>query len=124
MVFQTMVMAHRKPGVSHEQFKKRYEQHMQMVAELCGDATPSSHTRFYPVHGADDQPVLMAGNNEPASYSVVVLMEFEHKVAFEKFCGALATEDSTARIEADEAGFWDRSGMKVFEVEAHRSWGS
>lgn len=117
MVYQVMVFANRKPGVTHNEFKRRYEQHMRMVKEMCGETMPLSHTRWYPQHeGADDKPVLLAGDGDETHYDAIVLMEFEDEAAFRKFHATLLTEETNARIEADEAGFWDRSRMKVFVV--------
>ncbi|KAL2752940.1 hypothetical protein ACRALDRAFT_1083472 [Sodiomyces alcalophilus JCM 7366] len=117
MTYNVMVFAARKLGITHEQFKTRYEQHMRMVEEICGDAMPLSHTRWYTRHeGVDDKPVLLAGNVDERHYDVVVLMVFEDEAAFAKFYGALLTEEANARIEADEAGFWDRDRMQVVVI--------
>jgi len=115
-----MVLAPRKAGVSHAVFKTRYEQHMRMISELCGDAAPLSHKRFYPQH--DDttgKPKLLSGDEDDMPYSVIVLMDFADEAAFGKFCAVLATDEARAMVEADEAGFWEREGMKVMVVEAH-----
>lgn len=118
MVHTVMVQAYRKHGVTHEEFKNRYERHMTMVADLCGDAAPLSHTRFYPQHDSlTDKPVMLAGDAEEACYAVVVLMEFEDEKAFHKFFAALSTESANAKIMEDEAGFWEREGMKVMVVD-------
>jgi hypothetical protein len=118
MVHTVMVFAPRKQGVTHEEFKNRYERHMLMVADLCGDAAPLSHTRFYPKHDSlTDKPVLLAGSAEEACYAAVVLMEFEDEKACQKFFAALSTESANEKIMADEAGFWEREGMKVMVVD-------
>jgi hypothetical protein len=118
MVHTVMVMAPRKQGVTHEEFKTRYERHMLMVADLCGDAAPLSHTRFYPKHdNLTDKPTLLAGDAEEACYAAVVVMEFEDEQACHKFFAALSTENANARIMEDEAGFWEREGMKVMVVD-------
>lgn len=118
MVHTVMVMAPRKSGITHEEFKSRYERHMQMVAELSGDAAPLSHTRFYPKHDSlTDKPMLLAGDAEEMCYSVVVLMEFENELASQRFFAALSTESANAKIMEDEAGFWEREGMKVMVVD-------
>jgi hypothetical protein len=113
-----MVFAPLKQGITHEEFKTRYERHMIMVAELAGDAAPLSHTRFYPKHDSlSSKPVLLAGEAEDMPYAVVVLMEFEDETAWQKFFAALSTESANEKIMADEAGFWEREGMKVMVVE-------
>ncbi|KAK1763070.1 putative e protein [Phialemonium atrogriseum] len=123
MVYNLMVFAPRKAGVTHEEFKIRYEQHMHLVAEICGDAAPLSHTRWYPQHdGASDKPLLLAGNAEEMYYDAIALMVFEDEAAFGRFCDALLTEEAKARIEADEAGFFDRSRMKVVVIGDVKEW--
>lgn len=122
MVYSVMVFAPRLPGITHEDFKRRYEQHMLMVADLCGDAAPISHTRWYPKHGADDKPALLAGNADEGCYDCIVLMVFEDESANQRFFDALTTVEANAKIEADEAGFWDRSRMKVTVIEDTKEW--
>ena len=116
MVYRIMVFAPRKSNITHEEFKSRYEQHMRMVAGLCGDAAPLSHTRSYLKHDAESTPILLAGSANEA-YDAVVTMSFEDDAAFGRFCLALNTPEAKAMIEADEAGFWDRERMKVMVVE-------
>ncbi|CAI7675159.1 unnamed protein product [Penicillium palitans] len=107
MVYRVIVFVSRKSAITHEEFKARYEQHMCMVAEICGDAAPLSHTRSYLKHDAESTPMLLAGSvNE--TYDAVVTMSF---------CLVLNTPEAKAMIEADEAGFWDQERMKVMVVE-------
>ncbi|EME78018.1 uncharacterized protein MYCFIDRAFT_212616 [Pseudocercospora fijiensis CIRAD86] len=125
MVYQFMVFASRKAGITHEYFKQRYERHMKMIEGLCKGAEPSSHTRFYPIHDSNTgKPVLMAGNADDIDYSTIVLMEFPDEAAFQRFYQALLTEEANEKIIADEAGFWERNGMKAFAVESCKTWGS
>jgi hypothetical protein len=120
MGYTVMVLAPLKQGVTHEEFKVRYERHMLMVDELAGDAAPLSHTRFYPkVDSTTGKPVLLAGDAEDKSYAAVVLIEFENEAAFQRFFAALSTTSASEKIMADEAGFWEREGMKVMVVEKY-----
>jgi hypothetical protein len=115
-----MVLAPLKQGVTHEEFKTRYERHMLMVAELAGDTAPLSHTRFYPkLDNTTGKPILLAGDADDESYAAVVLMEFEDEAASHRFFAALSTTSANEKIMADEAGFWEREGMKVMIVERH-----
>ena len=115
-----MVLAPLKKGVTHEEFKTRYEQHMLMVADLCGDAAPLSHARFYPkCDSLTGKPEVLAGDADDASYAAVVLMDFVDEAAWLKFNAALSTESANEKIMADEAGFWERDGMKVMVVGRH-----
>ncbi|KAJ4288336.1 hypothetical protein N0V88_007374 [Collariella sp. IMI 366227] len=84
MVYTIMILASRKPTITHSEFKTRYEQHMKLVAQLCGNAAPLKHTRRYPKHeGPDDKPILLAGNAETVPcHDVVVEMVFEDESAF------------------------------------------
>ncbi|KGO74428.1 Dimeric alpha-beta barrel [Penicillium italicum] len=116
MVYRIMIFAPRKSNITHEEFKTRYEQHMRMIAELCGDAAPLSHTRSYLKHDAKSNPMLLAGRVDE-TYDAVVTMSFEDEAAFGRFCQVLEMPEAKAMIEADEAGFWDRERMKVMVVE-------
>ncbi|KAF9874576.1 HypE protein [Colletotrichum karsti] len=113
MVFTMMVLAGRKDGITHEEFKRRYEQHMLLVEEICGDAMPLKHTRWYPPHGADGKPILLSGNTDEMYYDVIATITFEDKAGMERFSAALTAPEADARIMADEAGFWDRNKMHV-----------
>lgn len=118
MAYKVLVFAPRKTGVSHEQFKARYEQHMKKITEIAGDAMPISHTRWYVPHdGATGKPRLLMGNEDEPFFDVVVEMVFEDEAASQRFYGALSTDEAKAWIEADEAGFWDRKPMKVAAIE-------
>lgn len=118
MAFTVMVFANRKQGVTHEAFKNRYEQHMLMISDLCGDAAPLSHSRFYPKHeSTTDKPNLLAGDAEDNFYSVVVVMGFKDEEAWQRFCTVLGTESTSKKVLDDEAGFWERERMKVVAVE-------
>jgi len=64
----------------------------------------------------------MAGNTGERSYDVAVLMDFEDEAAFGRFYNTLLTEENNTKIEADEAGFWDRSNMKVVVVGDTKVW--
>lgn len=91
---------------------------MLMVAELCGDTVPLSHTRFYPKHDSvTEKPDLLAGDAEEKLHDVVVVMEFENEGAWQIFCTVLGTESNSKKIIDDEAGFWEREGMKVVVAE-------
>lgn len=117
MVYRLIVFATRKPSITHEQFKTRYENHIRLVEEICGDAMPLEHNRWYPKHeGPDDKPVLLAGEFEEMFYDAIVQIVFEDEAAYERFYGALSTEEAKKRIEGDEDGFWDRGRMKVVVV--------
>lgn len=116
MVHSVIVLAPRKPGITHEEFKRRYEQHMLMIADLSGDAAPLSHSRSYIQHDADDKPSMLAGDAGDMPYDCVVRMDFEDEAAFGRFVGALSTEEAAAKIEEDEAGFWDRTRQKVVVI--------
>jgi hypothetical protein len=97
---------------------------MRMIADMCPKGTaPLKHTRWYLKHeGPDDKPVSIAGNLGERSYDVAVLMDFEDEAAFGRFCNTLLTEENNNKIEADEAGFWDRSNMKVVVVGDTKVW--
>ncbi|KAK8042948.1 hypothetical protein PG994_013431 [Apiospora phragmitis] len=117
MVYSIMVFAGRKAG-----FKARYEQHMQLVKEICGDAMPLRHTRTYLARAADgDQPLLLMGKPEAMHYDVVAQI-FEDEAGWKRFTAALAAEEASARIKADEDGFWGREGTKVVVVGEVNEW--
>ncbi|OQE44361.1 hypothetical protein PENCOP_c002G04134 [Penicillium coprophilum] len=116
MAYRVMIFAPRKSNITHEEFKTRYEQHMRMIAGICGDAAPISHTRSYLKHDTKSNPMLLAGSVEE-TYDAVVTMSFKDEAGFGRFCQALGTPEAAAMVEADEAGFWDRERMKVMVVE-------
>jgi hypothetical protein len=120
MVHTILVLAPRKDGVTHEEFKIRYERHMLMVAKIAGEAAPLSHTRYYPKHDSvTDKPILLAGDAEETGYAAVVLMEFEDESACQKFFAVLGAESAKDSIMEDEEGFWQREGMKVMVVDRY-----
>lgn len=121
MTYLVMINAARKAGISHEEFKNRYELHIQKVAELSGDAVFLKHTRRYPKHEGD-APAILAGRADAMYYDVIAEMEFEDKAAWGRFCQAVAAEDVAAWIEKDEADFWDRERMNVVVLGEVKVW--
>lgn len=118
MVHTILVLAKRKAGVTREEFKESYERHMRMVTDLCGDAAPLSHTRWYPQSDSStDKPILLAGDADDFQYAAVLVLEFTDEEAWQKFYVAVSTPEASEKILEDEAGFWEREGMKVMVVE-------
>ena len=118
MTYSVTVLAPRKPGVSHETFKARYERHMSLVREICGDENmPLRHTRTYFRHDDQDKPVMIAGDAADMPWDCIVQMDFADEAAFARFGAPLMTGEGQARILADEEGFWDRTKMKMMVVD-------
>lgn len=124
-MFQVMILAHRKAGISHQTFHDRYERHMEMVKGFCGDAPPILHMRWLPYHsaGPDGEATLLAGTKAQAVPSVVGVMTFADTAAWERFHIALSTEEARKAIAEDEAGFWDRNSMQAVEVDGFKICG-
>ncbi|KLU84604.1 hypothetical protein MAPG_03644 [Magnaporthiopsis poae ATCC 64411] len=123
MVYRVMIFAGRKDGITHDYFKARYEQHMHLMAKLAGDAAPLKHTRWYPKHeGPDDKPLFLAGSPDSMYHDVIAEITCKDEGAWKAFVQALSTEDASAAIAADEAGFWDRSRSNVVVIGNVEVW--
>ena len=103
---------------------------MFLVQDLCAkagpDTFPVSHTRYYPLpDGGISPPDAHEGVGGRADVivvpGVVVALEFEDRSRWERFCMALGTEEARRMIEEDEAGFWERRGMRVVVAERERT---
>ncbi|CAG8008981.1 unnamed protein product [Penicillium nalgiovense] len=116
MVYRVMVFSPRKTTITHEEFKPRYEQYIRIIADVCGDAAPPSHTRSCLQHDAKSNPMLLAGSVDE-TYDAIATMSFQDEGAWGRFRCALDPPETKGMIEADEAGFWDRERMKVMVVE-------
>ena len=121
MPYNLMVLGSRLPGVTHEEFKRRYERHIsEVIPPLCKatNAMPLSHLRHYISHSSStaegvDEPVVLFDHEGSTHYDVVVRMAFEDEAASQRFMAAVSTEEAARIVAEDEAGFWDRSRMQV-----------
>lgn len=105
----------RKPGMSHEEFKRYYEEKHVLIGYryITYNATRYARKFLRPLR----DPFSDAGKAAPADtpYDVFMELNFESQAGRQRAVGAL-TADDIAVIAADEARFMDRSDRVAFEV--------
>jgi hypothetical protein len=47
MALRVLIIAYRKPGLTPDEFRTRYEAHAMLIKRLAGDTFPISHRRTY-----------------------------------------------------------------------------
>ncbi|KAI1322970.1 EthD domain-containing protein [Xylariaceae sp. FL0255] len=129
MPYSVLVFAHRKRGVTPEQFRAHYDEvHVPLVRELAGTAFPLSHTRRYPLlpeaQKIDDNTTSdqnapateLIGSEHEFDYDAYVELTFEDESAFQTFFALTQRPENIIKISADEEMFLDRTRMTVVVV--------
>ncbi|RJE24995.1 hypothetical protein PHISCL_02646 [Aspergillus sclerotialis] len=129
MPFKVLVYAHRKPGVSPEDFKKHYEAHIDLFKRLTGDDFPLSHRRIYiartstetPSEGASSRNATTPANlivGQQSDYDCDCLAEltFSDQAGWEACVAKVRSPEIGAQIAADEDKFYDRSKTGVLVI--------
>lgn len=111
----------RKPGMSHEQFKRYYEEKHVLIGYryITYNATRYARKFLRPLRSVAADPFAEASEAVPMDtpYDVFMELVFESHAGRRQAVGAL-TPDDIAVITADEARFMDRGDRLAFEVFA------
>ncbi|PYH42542.1 EthD domain-containing protein [Aspergillus saccharolyticus JOP 1030-1] len=126
MPLTVIVFLQRKVGVTPQDFKNHYENHMLLAKEIAGSTFPTLHKRLYLTRTPQDRassdpsnanhlPTVFAGQPADFSWDVLVEMVFNNMEHFQAFQAALAAQGE--RIANDEQNFLDQSRMYVAQVD-------
>lgn len=112
-----MVFFTRKPGVSLDDFRNHFEDHMHHMKEVAGKSFPSKHTRIYLSRSPEgDCPAhVVYGEQSDFAFDGIVIMEFEDKAHKDLFLEKTHTSDELSGFEEDPL-LPDRSKRKVCRV--------
>ncbi|OJJ44042.1 hypothetical protein ASPZODRAFT_135487 [Penicilliopsis zonata CBS 506.65] len=130
MPVRAIIIVYRKPGLSLEEFKHRYEAHIQLIRRIVGDDFPLFHRRSYiarqtvatPPEGASTRnattpATLLAGQQADFDFDAMAELTFADQAAFQAFAAKVYAPDAAAQIAADEEGFLDRSKLAISMLE-------
>ncbi|KAJ6088552.1 hypothetical protein N7486_009813 [Penicillium sp. IBT 16267x] len=126
MSLKVFVHAYRKPGLSLEDFKKHYEDHVELVKRLSGENFPLSHKRTYIARntvevapeGASERNALtpatvLVGKQSDFDFDAYAELTFADQAAFQAFRASIHAPDVAALIAADEEKFLDKSKLGI-----------
>ncbi|KAJ5151153.1 uncharacterized protein N7482_010405 [Penicillium canariense] len=129
MTFRVLVYAHRKPGVSPEDFKQHYEAHIDLFKRLVGEDFPLTHRRTYIERTASDTAAVDASPRNATTPATVILgrqsdydfdclaeLTFADRAAWDACTAKVLSPEIQAQIAADEAKFWDSSKTGVLVI--------
>ncbi|KAJ6029809.1 EthD domain-containing protein [Penicillium canescens] len=107
MSLKVFIYAYRKPGLSLEEFKKHYKDHVDLVKRLSGEDFPISHKRSYVARNTRNR---RRGCQRPqfpdSSHS-----DCRTAAAFQAFSAKVYVPDAAFQIAADEEKFLDKSRL-------------
>ena len=123
MTYGALIIAYRKPGTTHAEFKDHWEnKHVPLVKAITGPFFPLTSTRHY-IHrtagsgGGSANPnhpaTLFTGSQDAVDYDGVAELTFESEEAFKAFVGVISEPEAAARIAEDEETFLDRGKLAV-----------
>ena len=129
MSVTVFLYAYRKPGVSLDDFKKRYEAHAELIKHLTGDDFPLSHKRSYlarrtvetapdstSTRNATTPATVIVGQQSDFDFDAYAELTFADQAALQAFSARVAAPESAAQIAADEEKFLDRSQLRIAVV--------
>ncbi|KAJ6078198.1 uncharacterized protein N7446_001134 [Penicillium canescens] len=113
MSLKVFIYAYRKPGLSLEEFKKHYKDHVDLVKRLSGEDFPISHKRSY---GASDRSfrtpaTVIVGQQSDIEFDAYAEPNLGDQAAFQAFSAKVYVPDAAFQIAADEEKFLDKSRL-------------
>lgn len=129
MPVNVIALIYRNPNVSPEEFKTRYEAHVELIKRVAGDTFPLVHRRSYLARtsvltvadegegvGESGRPAtLFAGRQSDFEFVAMVELTFEDLAAVEAFSGRIYSPDAIEVLKKEE-GFMDRGRLGVVLV--------
>jgi len=109
-VIKTIALIRRKPGISHEEFMRHYEDVHAPLAMACLPGL-RGYVRNY---------VVTAPGGADPGFDVVSEFWFDDAAALQAVHDFLRTDEARA-LREDEARFIDSVSIRAFEVEEHGS---
>ena len=130
MSVRVLIYAYRKPGVSLEDFKKHYEEHVNLIKKLVGDEFPLSHKRHYIARNvisssdegkyiavternATTPALVFAGHQSDFDFDAYAELTFASQEALQVFTAKVQAPEAAAQLAADEEKFLDRSKLSI-----------
>lgn len=126
MSLKVFIYAYRKPGLSVEDFRKHYEDHVDLVKRLSGEDFPLSHKRSYvarntvevATEGASDRnsrtpATVIVGQQSDFDFDAYAELTFADQAAFQAFSAKVYAPDTASQIAADEEKFLDKSRLGI-----------
>ncbi|CRG84842.1 hypothetical protein PISL3812_02030 [Talaromyces islandicus] len=117
MPVNVIALIYRNPNVPPEEFKIRYEAHIELIKRVAGETFPLVHRRSYLARtpglsfageGEGGRPAtLFAGQQSDFAFDAVVELTFENQAAFQAFSGRIYSPNVIELLGGEE-GFMDR----------------
>jgi EthD domain len=109
MTITLVTLLKRRAGMSREDYRAYYETRHRKIGErvLSGYATRYGRRHLTPADGAD----------QDHDFDTILEIDFPDRATMDACFAAMADDTVMAEIVADEEKLFDRSRMRVFEVE-------
>jgi hypothetical protein len=120
-VIKLMCHFKRKPGMTLEEFKDRYENgHVPLMRELLKSYRIEDYRRNYRLEDKSFDPFGQNGHGEP-DYDCITEAWYESHEAIKEILEFLSRPEISSIVVADEEQFMDRSATQLRLFEEHRS---
>lgn len=113
--FNVLVFFTRKPGVSIDDFREHFENHMLHMKKTAGEGFPTKHTRFYLTRTPADTAHVVYGEQSDFPFDGFVVMEFQSKEHKDLFLEKTHTSQELSGFE-DDPLLPDRMKRKVARI--------
>lgn len=129
MSVRVFIYAYRKPGLSLQDFKRFYENHVKLIKDITGDDFPLSHKRHYiarhivssedgkNIPATERNPTtpatVFAGQQSDFDFDAYAELTFASPEALQIFTAKVQAPEVAAVLEADEETFLDRSKLGI-----------
>lgn len=115
-MIKIVTLLKRKPGMSRDAFIAHYEQvHAPLAVTLIPGLVGYRRSYIDPSRPAFGQ------NSESPGFDAITELLFADEAAYEGALAAFARPEVAAAIAADEENLFDRTCIKAYVVEEHRS---
>ncbi|KAJ5112289.1 hypothetical protein N7532_000334 [Penicillium argentinense] len=108
MTVKVLIYAYRKPGLSIEEFKKRYETHAALVKQLAGADFP-----FVTNAPTSPAPPSRLPRMKHFDFDAYAELTFVDQAALGTFTAKVQSPEIARRIEEDEEEFLDRGRLGI-----------
>jgi hypothetical protein len=120
-MIKLVILLKRKPGLSHEEFRRHYETRHAPLALKYLDHLLLDYRRNYPQRELSYLSSNSATEESRGSYDAVAEMVVQDTAALEEVYRVLADPAVKSVIAEDEAAFLNRDSIRIMVCEEERS---
>ncbi|KAL4877840.1 EthD domain-containing protein [Aspergillus karnatakaensis] len=131
MPIKALILSSRKPGLSLEEFRTHYEEHVQLIKSLAGDTFPLSHRRTYLARTTVNTPtgdgpgrnalipaIVVRGEQSDFDFDATAELTFADQDAADKFMERMGQRENAQKLLEDEEKFLNRERVAIVMIRS------